>query len=98
LMSLQVSQNKLSVKINLNKINQYMSIIKDMPDKIRNVITDNGWECGGCNLRCSGGFAFELDGNSYNKCHCGSFVFNDLSGEDIFYYESLINKELYSTA
>jgi hypothetical protein len=94
LMSLQVNQDKLSVKLNLNHINQYISIIKDMPEIISNVITTGGWECSGCNPRCSGGFAFEIDGNSYNKCHCGSFVFSVLSVEDIINYESLINKEL----
>ena len=94
LMSLQVSQDNLSVKLNLNSLNQYISILKDMPEKFSNSITDSGWECGGCNPRCSGGFAFELDGNSYNKCHCGSFVFSALAVEDIVYYESLINKEL----
>jgi hypothetical protein len=96
LMSLQVSQDKLSVKLNLSNLNQYISILKDMPKNISDAITDGGWECGGCNPRCSGGFAFEFNGNSYNKCHCGSFVFSTLAVEDIVYYESLINMELCS--
>jgi len=92
LMSLQVSQDKLSVKLNLNHINQYISIIRDMSGKISKAITDGGWECGGCNPRCSGGFAFEIDGNSYNKCHCGSFVFSVLSVEEVIFRGHLFKK------
>jgi len=94
LMSLQVSQDKLSAKLNLQNINQYIPVVAEMPEKIQNVIVSGGWECGSCNPRCSGGFAFEIDGKAYNKCHCGSFVFGDFSSEDIPFYQRLIEIEM----
>jgi len=98
LMSLQVKQGNLSVKLNLQNINQYISLIADMPERFQNVITNGGWECGQCNPRCSGGFMFEVDSKAFNKCHCGSFVFGDLFAEDIDYFERLIAKELAADA
>ena len=94
LMSLQVNQNNLSIKLNLQSINKYISAVADMPDKIKRVIRDGGWECGGCNPRCSGGFAFEMDGKAHNKCHCGSFVFSDLTEDDLQYCNNLLEREL----
>jgi len=94
LMSLQIQQNNLSVKLNLQSIDQYISTVADMPDKIQRIIRDGGWECGGCNPRCSGGFAFEMDGKAHNKCHCGSFVFSDLTENDLQYCNNLLAREL----
>jgi len=93
LMSLQINQHNLSVKLNLPNINRYIYLAADMPNSIQNVIKHGGWECGGCNPRCSGGFAFEMDGEAYNKCHCGSFVFSDFSAENLKYYADLLEKE-----
>jgi len=94
LMSLQVKQNKLSVKLNLQNIDQYITVITNMPEKIQNAIVSGGWECGGCNPRCSGGFAFEMDGKAFNKCHCGSFVFGGVADEDFPHFQELLKHEL----
>jgi hypothetical protein len=94
LMKLKIDQNNLSVKLNLQNISQYISLVADMPEKIRNAVYYGGWECGNCNPRCSGGFTFETDGKSYNKCHCGSFVFTDLTEEDMIFYQKLLEKEI----
>jgi len=94
LMSLHVEQDKLSVKLNLQNINSYISMIADLPEKLQNIILDGGWECGRCNLRCSGGFLFELDGKVKNKCHCGSFIFPDFTQEDLPFLGKLVNEEL----
>jgi len=94
LMSFQVHQDNFSVKLNLNNINQYIYLVAEMSDKIKNVVRNGGYECGSCNPRCSGGFKFEMDGEAYNKCHCGSFVFSGLTEEDIAYCKNLLKEEI----
>jgi len=94
LMSLKVDQNNLSVKLNLQNIAQYIPLVAEMPESIQNVIRSGGWECGQCNPRCSGGFAFEIDGKAHNKCHCGSFVFGGLTEEDVECCKTLLEKEI----
>ncbi|MCL2188304.1 MAG: hypothetical protein FWC16_04480 [Defluviitaleaceae bacterium] len=94
LAKLKSTQDILSVKLNLHNINQYMHKVKAMPEKIQHAIRTHGFECGGCNPKCSGGFAFEMNGANYNKCHCGSFVFTDVKTEDIAYFKQLISLEL----
>ena len=96
LMSLLIEQDELSVKLNLQNITMYAPLIKELPEKMQNVIFNGGWDCGrdNCNPRCSGGFAFEIDGKAYDKCHCGSFVFNRLTDEDVAYCQKLLEQEL----
>ena len=96
LMSLFVEQSRLSVKLNLQHINMYIPLIKKLPEKMLDVILNKGWACGreNCNPRCSGGFAFEIDDKAYDKCHCGSFVFHELTDEDIAYCQQLVRQEL----
>lgn len=94
LMSLQVNQQTLSVKLNLQHIGEYMSLVAEQPEKIREAIQSNGWNCGNCNPGCSGAFSFEMDGKTYNKCRCGSFVFNDITMKDVTSFKKLLNKEL----
>jgi len=94
LMGLHTSQDKLAVKLNLQNIGQYISLIMGMPDSIQDVVINGGFECGGCNPRCSGGFAFEINGKQYNKCRCGSFMFGGLTSESVAHFKHLIEKEL----
>ncbi|BCN30376.1 hypothetical protein [Anaeromicropila herbilytica] len=94
LMSLHVEQEKLSAKLNLQHINEYMSLVAELPNKIRDSISINGWDCGHCNPSCSGGFSFELDGKAYNKCRCGSFIFEDITDEDVQSCKKLLSQEL----
>ena len=93
LMSLQVEQN-LSVKLNLQNIGRYISMVSDMPERIQGVFRSSGWDCAKCNPRCAGGFKYELDGKAYDKCHCGVFVFNKLTGDDVEYCEKLLREEI----
>ena len=94
LMTLQINQASFSIKLNLQHIGQFITLTNDMPDYIKNSLTNNGWDCGGCNPRCSGGFAFELNNTAYNKCHCGSFVFSDLVEENINSCKKLLAEEI----
>lgn len=94
LMSIQVNQEKLSAKLNLHHISQFMSLVAEQPKKIQDSIRTNGWDCGYCNPSCAGGFLFEMDGKTYNKCRCGSFVFEDLTREDIVSCQELIKQEI----
>jgi len=94
LMTLHVNQSSFSAKLNLQYIGKYISLVNEMPDRIKDTITDTGWDCGSCNPRCAGGFAFELNGKAYNKCHCGSFMFHDINDESIEYCKQLLSKEI----
>ena len=81
LMSLQVNQDSFGIKLNLQNIGKYINLVAEMPEQIINAVCNNGWDCGNCNPRCSGGFAFEFAGTAHNKCHCGAFVFHNLTDE-----------------
>lgn len=94
LMSLQVNHNVLSAKLNLQNIGQYMPLVEEQPEKIRESIRSNGWDCGHCNPGCSGGFPFKMDGQAYNKCRCGAFLFPDITREDVKSFEKLLSQEL----
>ena len=94
LMTLHVDQSSFSAKLNLQHIGQYISLISEMPNDIIDTITGSGWECGKCNPRCTGGFAFELDSKAYDKCHCGSFMFYHISDESVEYCKQLLLKEI----
>jgi len=94
LMTLHVNQSSFSAKLNLQYIGQYISLVNEMPDDIKDAIIGTGWDCGSCNPKCSGGFAFELNGKAYNKCHCGSFMFNDINDENIVFCKQLLIKEI----
>jgi len=94
LMSLKINQDCLYVKLNLLNINKYMSMVANMPIRIQNAIKNSGWECGECNPCCNGGIAFEMDGESHNKCSHGSFVFHDLNEDNLKYYKQLLEKEM----
>lgn len=94
LMSLQVNHEVLSAKLNLQNIGQYMPLVDKQPERIRESIRSNGWDCGHCNPGCSGGFPFEMDGKAYNKCRCGAFLFSDITMEDVISCEKLLKQEL----
>lgn len=94
LMSLQVNQEELSVKLNLQHIGAFIPVVLRQPDRIQNAILSSGWECGRCNPGCSGPFCFEMGGKSYRKCRCGSFVFSDLIPEDIPGCQELLRQEI----
>jgi hypothetical protein len=94
IMSLQVSQDKLSVKLNLNHINQYIDAVKDYPEDIINTIKTSGWSCVSCRGNCAGPVLFEYESKKYNKCRCGCFLFEDIKKDNIEYCIELLKKEL----
>lgn len=94
IMSLQVEQDTLSAKFNLQHIGNYINLIMDYPENIREAIRSSGWECGHCRGNCAGGFAFKMESKSYNKCRCGSFVFENISFAQIPYCKELIAQEM----
>jgi len=94
LFGLHVNQGNFYVKLNLYNIGRYMHLMAELPEKMQVAICVDGWGCGGCNSRCGGGFVFEMDGERYDKCRCGSFIFKDLTAEDIAGCKKLLEAEL----
>lgn len=93
-MTIHVNQDKLSAKLNLKHIGEYICQADIYPEHIRETIRKNGFECGHCNEKCAGGFPFTMDGKAYNKCRCGSFYFHDPHAEDLPYLKELLEREL----
>lgn len=94
LMRLDVVQDRLSAKLNLQHIGQYINTVMTYPENIRNVIRSSGWECGHCHDSCAGGFAYIMEGQSYNKCRCSAFLFDNISADEIPYCKELLSREL----
>lgn len=96
ILSLNICQENLSVKLNLAHINQYVDSLDQYPEEIREAIKTSGWECGRCHDNCSGPFSFTYEEKAYNKCRCGSFVFDHISDDKLRYCFELLEKELKS--
>jgi len=94
IMSLNIVQENLSVKLNLANINRYADSLNQYPEKIREAIKASGWECGRCRGNCAGPFSFDLEGRTYNKCRCGSFVFDNINENMVRYCIELLEKEI----
>lgn len=98
LMTLQTEQDRLFVKLNLQHIGRYINQVNTYPAFITEPVRNGGWECGRCHSSCAGGFAFELDGQAYNKCRCGSFVFESVTPDTIPFFLELLTMELREAA
>lgn len=94
ILSLNICQENLSVKLNLAHINQYVDSLSQYPEEIREAIKTSGWECGRCHDNCSGPFSFVYEGKAYNKCRCGSFMFDHINKDTIHYCIELLEKEI----
>ena len=94
ILSLNIVQEGLSVKLNLAHINQYADSLAQYPEDIRAAIKTSGWECGRCHDNCAGPFSFIYEDKAYNKCRCGSFVFDHISGDTVRCCIELLEKEL----
>jgi hypothetical protein len=94
LLSLNVAQDRLAAKLNLQNIGQYIDRVKEYPEKIIDIIKNSGWECSRCHDSCTGPFSFKLEGKEYNRCRCGAFLFDDVSKEELPYCIELLSKEL----
>ena len=96
LMTIHVNQDKVSAKLNLQHIGGYIDRLRGYSGGVLETIRSSGWDCGHCSEGCSGGFAFELDGQSYNKCRCGSFLFDRVAADTVTVYEEMLQMELES--
>lgn len=94
ILSLNVEQENLSVKLNLANINRYIDIIKHYPEEIREAVRTSGWDCGRCNGNCAGPFSFVYEGKEYNKCRCGSFRFDHIKTDTVHYLVELLENEI----
>ena len=94
IMSLKLTLDSHDVKLNLANIGKYTELLEDLPAKMMGEIKDGGWSCGNCGPKCAGGFAFELDGKSYNKCRGGSFLFDRVASDTVTLYKEMLEMEL----
>lgn len=98
IMSLSIEQENLSVKLNLAHIGQYADDLKQYPEEIRTAIKKSGWDCGHCRSTCAGPFSFVYENVAYNKCRCGSFVFDHINEDTAGYCIELLKKEIQAEA
>jgi hypothetical protein len=98
ILTLIVNQDEFSVKLNLEHLHQYIDNVQRYPREIGEAIKSGGWDCRRCHGNCAGGFAFEYEGKPYNKCRCGSFVFDHLKDDMVQYYLELLDKEIEAWA
>jgi len=96
LCTLRNEQNEMSVKLNLEHINDYIDVVMKIPDKLQNDIRNGAWSCNQseCNPKCAGGFKFEIDGIAYNKCRGGAFTFTNISTDEASYLIKLLELEM----
>jgi len=94
IMSLKLTPESHDVKLNLSNIGKYTELLEGFPAKMIDEITDGGWDCGNCNSKCESAFVFDLDGKSYRKCRCGSFVFMEPDKNDSKLLLRLLKKEV----
>ncbi len=96
ILSLITCQDNLSVKLNLAHINRYIDSLMQYPEEIITAIKASGWECGRCRDNCAGPFSFIYESKEYNKCRCGSFVFDHFNKDTIHCYIELLEKEIHA--
>jgi hypothetical protein len=94
IISIKSSVENCSIKLNLHHLGQYVDYLHEIPEKMVEEIKTNGWDCGSCNEKCEGGIKFEIDGATYKKCRCGSFVFNNPTVDTVKYGIKLLEMEM----
>ena len=96
LLTMRAEQDNLIVKLNLESINDYMGVVMGLPEQLRVDIRDNAWPCNkeSCNPKCVGGFVFDMDGKTYNKCRGGAFSFTNVSDDDAAHLRTLLELEM----
>jgi len=94
IMSIKLDLEGHDIKLNLANIGQYTALLDGLPEKMIDEIKDDGWECSHCNSACGRAFAFVLDGKSYRKCQCGSFIFTEPSQAESKLLLGLLEREL----
>jgi len=96
LCTLKNEQNEMSVKINLEHLNDYIDVLLNSPENIQKELCENAWDCNQsiCNPKCAGGFKYELNGTKYNKCRGGAFTFTNISIDDSVHLIKLLQQEM----
>jgi len=95
ILSFKLTLDNHDVKLNLANLGKYTEALDGFPEKLIGTIKDGGWGCGGCRAKSDDcAFSFDLDGQSYRKCRCGSFVFDKPDQNDTELLLKLLKKEL----
>ena len=95
IMSFKITLDSHEIKLNLAHLGEYAALLDGFPERLKKEIINNGWNCGQCATKPSTcAFAFDLDGISYRKCRCGSFVFAEPDKNDARLLLGLLEKEL----
>ena len=96
ILSFKLDQESHKIKLNLANIGSYVEHVKELPAKMIDEIKNSGWGCNkeNCNPKCAGGFKFDLNGVSYNKCRGGAFTFNNPDKNESELLLGLLKKEI----
>lgn len=73
ILTLNVNQQALHVKMNLANIQAYVGKLDECAQPLRDAMLFTAWDCGNCNPGCAGGFRFTYQDKAYNKCRGGAF-------------------------
>lgn len=88
-----VNQDQLEIKMNLAHIQEYTALLDTCPDGLREQILA-AWECGHCNPGCAGGFQFSYQDKAYNKCRGGAFKVPGISEDQVDTCLQLLENEV----
>lgn len=82
LLTLNVNQDVLHVKMNLARLGAYTGLLDECAPPLRASMLST-WDCGGCNPSCAGGFQFTYQGKAYNKCRGGAFQVPGITADQV---------------
>lgn len=84
-------KNGLVARIYAENLSAYKSLLKQLPDDMKNNLT-KATKCRNCNERCPKGYSFQLEGADYYICRY-SFML-PLSLENFSYLVDIVKKEI----
>lgn len=84
----------LFVRIYADNIMKYQEFIQTLPEEMLNSI-NKASECRMCNSRCPKGYHVNINGNDYNKCRYGAFMFGLTAQTMSFIKEFIVNEVKY---
>lgn len=96
-LTLNVYQQALYVKMNLAHLSEYTALLDACSDALRGAMLST-WECGHCNPGCTGGFQFTYQDKAYNKCRGGAFQVPDIRAEQVADCLRFLEKEAEASA
>jgi len=96
LCTIKNEQDDLSVKLNLEHINDFIDVVMSLPVNLQESIRNNAWNCNQsqCNPKCAGGFKFRMNDVNYDKCRGGAFTFINITPEEAGYLTTLLELEM----